>query len=303
MIEGPSVREIHLRNYPQWKSGKVRDIFDAGDAWLFVATDRVSAFDVILPDAIPNKGVLLTQVSRFWFEQTRHIVPNHMVSFDLGALDIDDSERRQLEGRTMVVRKADRIDVECVVRSRLAGSGWDEYRRFGTLAGESLPEGLRPGDLLPELRFTPAIKNDRGHDENITVEAMRGLLGKNLAELLEVTSLALLQHAEGVADRAGFTIADTKFEFGFIDGHVALIDEVLTPDSSRYWDTRSLTPGEAPQGYDKQVIRNSLLDSGWNREPPAPKLPPDVIESAQRRYAEVASRLQTTQQQETGATT
>ncbi len=303
MMNAPSVREIHLRNYQRWKSGKVRDIFDIGDAWLFVATDRVSAFDVILPDAIPNKGVLLTQVSRFWFAQTRHIVSNHVLSFGLEALDLDDSERRQLEGRSMVVHKADRIDVECVVRSRLTGSGWEEYRRLGTLAGETLPDGLRPGDLLPELRFTPAIKNDRGHDENITVEALRGVLGRNLAELLEVTSLALLQHADGVANRAGFTIADTKFEFGFIDGRLALIDEVLTPDSSRYWDKRSLTAGEAPQGFDKQVIRNSLLASGWNRESPAPNLPRDVIESAQRRYAEVSSRLQATQQQETGVVT
>jgi phosphoribosylaminoimidazole-succinocarboxamide synthase len=302
-MEAPTVREIHLRNYPLWKSGKVRDIFDLGDAWLFVATDRVSAFDVILPDTIPGKGRLLTQVSRFWFEQTRHIVPNHLISFELDPLDIDDAERRQLEGRSMIVHKADRIDVECVVRSRLAGSAWDEYHERGTLAGEKLPTELRPGDRLPELRFTPATKSDDGHDENISVEALRRLVGRNLAELLEVTSLALLHHAERIADRAGFTIADTKFEFGFIDGHLALIDEVLTPDSSRYWDNGSLTPGEAPQGYDKQIIRNSLLATEWNREPPAPTLPRDVIETAQRRYVEVARRLEATQQQETGATT
>lgn len=303
MTEVPPLREIHLRGYSRWKSGKVRDIFDLGEAWLFVATDRVSAFDVILPDAIPNKGVLLTQVSRFWFGQTRHIVPNHVISFELGDLDIDDLERRQLEGRSMVVQKAERIDVECVVRSRLAGSGWEEYRRLGTLAGETLPRDLRPGDRLPELRFTPALKSDQGHDLNITVAALRGEVGRNLADLLEVTSLALFQHAESVADRAEFTIADTKFEFGFIDGHLTLIDEVLTPDSSRYWDQRSRKPGEAPQGFDKQIIRDSLLSSGWDREPPAPNLPPDVIESAQHRYAEVASRLQSTLQCETGATT
>lgn len=292
MTEDDAVRDIELAQYPKWRSGKVREIFELGDALLFVATDRVSAFDVILPDAIPGKGVLLTQMSRFWGDQTRHIVPNHVVSFKLDGLRLEDEERERLEGRSMMVEKAERIGVECVVRARLAGSGWEEYHQHGTLAGEALPVGLHPGDRLPDLRFTPATKNDAGHDENISVDELRERVGRNLAELLEVTSKALFRHAEGIAARAGFAIADAKFEFGFIDGRLTLIDEVLTPDSSRYWDLNELEPGSAPQGFDKQVIRDWLLQSGWDREPPAPSLPAEIIETARSRYAEVLARLQ-----------
>lgn len=291
MTGDAALRDIDLAHYPRWRSGKVREIFDLGDSLLFVATDRVSAFDVILPDAIPDKGVLLTQLSRFWFNQTRHIVPNHVVTFELDGLNLEDEERERLEGRSMVVQKAERIDVECVVRARLAGSGWEEYRRHGTLAGDPLPEGLHPGDRLPELRFTPATKNDAGHDENISIDVLRERVGRNLSELLGVTSKALFSHAEGIAARAGFTIADTKLEFGFSDGRLTLIDELLTPDSSRYWDLNELEPGSTPQGFDKQVIRNWLLQSGWDREPPAPPLPAGIIETARSRYAEVLARL------------
>lgn len=297
MTDTTAVGEIALRNYPRWQSGKVREIFDLGDRFLFVASDRVSAFDVILPSLIPGKGKLLTQISRFWFEETRAIAPNHVVSFELGDLDLDASEREQLEGRSMVVRKADRIDIECVVRSRLAGSGFEEYRRHGTLAGEPLAAGLSAGDALPELRFTPATKNDQGHDENISVDTMREMIGKNLTELLETTSKALFRHAHAVAGRAGFALADSKFEFGFIDANLALIDEVLTPDSSRYWKLDELSPGSSPQGYDKQVIRDWLLSTGWDREPPAPGLAGQIIEQARGRYAEVLERLQATRGQ------
>lgn len=303
MSEVHTVRDIDLRNYPKWRSGKVREIFDLDDAFLFVATDRVSAFDVILPDLVPGKGVLLTDVSRFWFEQTRHIVPNHVLTLDLGGLELDDTEREQLEGRSMVVQKAERIEVECVVRARLAGSGWEEYRHSGTLAGEPLPEGLQPGDRLPDLRFTPAIKNDDGHDENISVATLQARVGRNLAELLVVTSKAIFRHGESIAERAGFAIADTKFEFGFIEGRLTLIDEVLTPDSSRYWDLDDVIPGTAPQGYDKQVIRNWLLQSGWDRESPAPSLPAEVIGTVQHRYTDVLRRLRGTANQNTGAMT
>ena len=288
------VGDFTLQNYPTWASGKVREIFDLDDHLLFVATDRVSAFDVILPNLIPDKGRMLTAMSRFWFEQTKHICRNHIIGYSLEGLDLSADERAQLTGRTMQVKKADRIDIECVVRGRLAGSGWEEYRSYGTLAGEPLPTGLQSGDSLPELRFTPATKNDAGHDENISIDAMRERVGANLAALLETTSKALFQHAQTLAARAGFVIADTKFEFGFINGELTLIDEVLTPDSSRYWNVADLEPGSAPQGFDKQIIRDWLLSTGWDREPPAPELPADIIDLARQRYAEVLSRLEAT---------
>ncbi len=297
MTDATAVGEVTLRNYPLWRSGKVREIFDLGDRFLFVASDRVSAFDVVLPTLIPGKGSLLTQISQFWFEETRHIAPNHVVSFALDGLDLDATEREQLQGRSMIVRKAERIDIECVVRARLAGSGFEEYRREGTLAGEPLPTGLNAGDPLPELRFTPATKNDQGHDVNISVDAMRESIGKNLTELLETTSKALFRHAQAVAERAGFALADSKFEFGFIDANLTLIDEVLTPDSSRYWKLDELKPGASPQGYDKQIIRDWLLSTGWDREPPAPALPAEIIEQARGRYAEVLARLRSTREQ------
>jgi phosphoribosylaminoimidazole-succinocarboxamide synthase len=191
----------------------------------------------------------------------------------------------------MIVRKAERIDIECVVRARLTGSGWAEYREHQTLAGVPLPAGLRDGDPLPELRFTPATKNDAGHDENISTELLAGRVGDDLARSLEQTSKALFAHAAGIAGRAGFVLADSKFEFGFIDGTLTLIDEALTPDSSRYWNAADIEPGHPPQGYDKQVIRNWLLASGWDREPPAPALPEEIVATARERYAEVLRRL------------
>lgn len=287
----PTIGTIELEHYPVWRSGKVREIFDLGDDLLFVATDRVSAFDVILPTLIQEKGRILTAISRFWFEKTQAIVPNHVLAYDLDVLDLNEAEREKLAGRTMVVRKAERIDIECVVRGNLAGSGWGEYRQHGTLAGEPLPAGLRAGDALPEVRFTPAIKHDAGHDENISIETLRSMVGRELADGLEATSKGIFELARDIAARAGFVIADTKFEFGFIDGELVLIDEVLTPDSSRYWSSADIVPGTPPDGYDKQVIRNWLIESGWNREPPAPELPADVVELARSRYANVLDRL------------
>lgn len=283
---------IALENYPIWASGKVREIFDLGDRLLFVATDRVSAFDVILPSLIPGKGSLLTAISRYWFGRTSPICRNHVISYELDGVDLTADERKRLAGRTMQVKKAERIDIECVVRGRLAGSGWEEYRSNVSIAGEPLPPGLKAGDALPELRFTPATKNDTGHDENISLGTMREQVGLNLAALLETTSKALFLYAQRTAERAGFLIADTKFEFGFINGELTLIDEVLTPDSSRYWNIADLMPGSAPQGFDKQVIRDWLLKSGWDKSPPAPELPPEIIELARQRYADVLRRLE-----------
>lgn len=291
MTDRTAVGDISLAAYPKLRSGKVREIFDLDDRLLFVATDRVSAFDVILPNLIPGKGRLLTEISRFWFERTHHLVPNHLVTCSLDGLDLTRDERVQLEGRSMLVRKAERIDIECVVRSRLAGSGWVEYREHGTLAGEPLAAGLREGDALPELRFTPATKNDAGHDENISTGELASMVGEGRARALEETSKILFSFASRLAEHAGFVLADSKFEFGLVDGRLTLIDEALTPDSSRYWNIADIEPGHPPQGYDKQVIRNWLLESGWDREPPAPELPDDIVSLARERYAEVLRRL------------
>jgi phosphoribosylaminoimidazole-succinocarboxamide synthase len=291
MTDRIAVGNISLAAYPKLRSGKVREIFDLDDRLLFVATDRVSAFDVILPNLIPGKGRLLTEISRFWFERTRRLVPNHLVTCSLDGLDLTRDEREQLEGRSMVIRRAERIDIECVVRARLAGSGWGEYREHGTLAGEPLPAGLREGDALPEVRFTPATKNDAGHDENISTGELASVAGEGRAKALEETSRIVFAFASRLAERAGFILADSKFEFGMIDGRLTLIDEALTPDSSRYWNIEDIEPGHPPQGYDKQVIRNWLLESGWDREPPAPELPDDIVSLARERYAEVLRRL------------
>lgn len=285
------VGEVILAHYPLWRKGKVRDVFDAGDRYLFVATDRVSAFDVVLPNLIPGKGRILTEISQFWFDSTQHLCPNHVIAFDTGQLELDSLEATALDGRTMQVRKAERIDVECVVRANLAGSGWMEYQESGTLAGEPLPQGLNLGDPLPDLRFTPATKNDSGHDINISRDELAVSVGRDLADRLESVAMAIFRHASDVANQAGFVLADSKFEFGYIDGQLSLIDEVLTPDSSRYWKSATLERGKAPPGFDKQVIRDWLTGTGWDKEPPAPALPDDIIQTAVTRYEAVRDRL------------
>jgi phosphoribosylaminoimidazole-succinocarboxamide synthase len=280
-----------LEHYPLIRSGKVRDIYDAGDHLLLVASDRLSAFDVILPTAISGKGALLTQISEFWFDRTEHIVPNHLVSTDIATLELSDDERQLLEGRTMVCRKADRIDIECVVRGYLAGSGYKEYAKLGTLAGETLPPGLQRGDRLPEPRFTPAIKNDQGHDENVSRERLATIVGTELATRLENVSLRLYEFAARNVEQAGIVLADTKFEFGFIDGELVLIDELLTPDSSRYWEASEIEPGKEPPSFDKQIVRNWLETQDWDKTHPGPEIPADIVERTIVRYREVLDRL------------
>jgi phosphoribosylaminoimidazole-succinocarboxamide synthase len=282
-----------LEHYPLIRSGKVRDIYDAGDRLLLVASDRLSAFDVILPTAISGKGIILTSISEFWFGMTRTIVPNHLVSTDVGTLDLTDQERASLAGRTMISRKAERIDIECVVRGFLAGSGYKEYVSVGTLANEALPVGLKRGDQLPEPRFTPAIKNDEGHDENVSRARIAEIVGIQLASQLESVSLSLYAFASDVAMKAGIVLADTKFEFGFIDGQLTLIDELLTPDSSRYWDASAIVPGEEPPSFDKQIVRNWLETQDWDKTPPGPDIPADIVEQTIARYSEVFERLTT----------
>jgi phosphoribosylaminoimidazole-succinocarboxamide synthase len=285
--------------FPSFRRGKVRDVFDLGDRLLIVATDRLSAFDVVLPTPIPGKGVMLTAISNDWFERVKDVVPNHLTGTSLLDLGIAPEIAEILQPRSTVVRKAERIDIECVVRGNLAGSGWKEYRRFGTLADEPLPPDLQLGDNLSEPRFTPAAKNDIGHDENISRATLRNVAGVELADRLEATSLALFEFARQFAARAGFILADTKFEFGFVDGELTLIDEALTPDSSRYWDAAGWFPGVEPPSFDKQIIRDWLEASGWNKEAPGPEIPEPVVQQAAEKYRQVYVRLRAVEEAET----
>jgi phosphoribosylaminoimidazole-succinocarboxamide synthase len=288
----PAVRETTLVDLALFRRGKVRDTYDLGDALLMVASDRISAYDVVLPSMIPLKGAILTQLSRFWFQRTHSIFPNHFVSAD--ARDFPESLRRysnQLRGRGMIVRKAERIDVECVVRGYIAGSAWAEYSNSGTVCGQTMPEGLRQADRLPEPIFTPAIKNDTGHDENISISVLSNTVGEDLARRLEEASKVLYQTAADVARRKGIIIADTKFEFGFVDGELTLIDEMVTPDSSRFWNSSTYEPGKDQPSFDKQYVRDWLTEVGWDRQPPGPELPPEVVAGTGRRYHEAFKRL------------
>ena len=275
--------------------GKVRDIYDLGDRLLLVASDRVSAFDHVLPTPVPGKGRVLTQLSAFWFRRTAGILPNHLLSADTGevsrllpALRLD-PERHA--GRLTLARKARRVDAECVVRGYLAGSGWKEYRRKGTVCGRPLPKGLDQASRLPEPIFTPSTKADSGHDENISIEVLADLVGKDLAGELERASLRLYSEAAAYMETRGLILADTKFEFGFIDGKLSLIDEALTPDSSRFWDKAAYRVGTSPESFDKQFVRDYLERIGWDKNPPPPPLPPEVVEGTAGRYHEAYRRL------------
>lgn len=285
---------LTLQNYPLFRRGKVRDVYDLGDQLLLVATDRLSTFDVVMPTQIPDKGRLLTGTSLWWFDQIADMVPNHLVGQSLADLDLSAEEHAFLTGRTTRGRKAERIDIECVVRGYLAGSGWKEYRAHGTLAGEPLPKGLLLGSALPHPVFTPAIKNDAGHDENVSIARLREEIDPALANELEQISLALYARASAIAAKAGFILADTKFEFGFIDGTLSLIDEVLTPDSSRYWEASLLEPGREPPSFDKQIIRDWVESTAWNKQPPGPEIPAAIVAKARERYQAVHDRLTAT---------
>jgi phosphoribosylaminoimidazole-succinocarboxamide synthase len=264
---------------PLFARGKVRDTYELpGDRLLMVATDRISAFDHVLPTGIPGRGNVLTQLSIFWFQRTGHLLENHL---------IEPGE----DGRSMVVRRAQRIDFECVVRGYLAGSAWSEYRRQGTMAGEPLPAGLHQSEKLPEPIFTPATKAETGHDENITYSRMCDEVGEDLAVKLRDASLQLYGFAAAHAERSGLILADTKFEFGLIDGRLILIDEALTPDSSRYWDAETYQVGSAPESFDKQFVRDWLEQSGWDKESTPPALPDDIVEQTRQRYLTAYERL------------
>ena len=286
------VREVNISQLKRLHSGKVRDTYELADELLMVASDRLSAFDVILPDAIPNKGRVLTRLSAFWFDRTGHIVPNHLVSTDLGDLPAELQPHAELlRDRFMIVKRADRIDVECVVRGYVAGSAWAEYEKSGTVCGQQLPGGLRESDRLPEPIFTPATKADEGHDENISIETMEKIVGADVAKRAMELSLALYGFAADYVAGRGLILADTKFEFGFIDGELRLIDEALTPDSSRYWDFETYEPGRAQESFDKQFVRDWLIGTGWDRNPPAPPLPQEIIAGTTDRYLEAYERI------------
>ncbi len=268
--------------------GKVRDIYRVEDYLVLVATDRISAFDCVLPDPIPWKGTVLTQISRFWFESFPKDLATHYVSTRLEDLPVSLSEEsaRTMRGRTTICRLAEPIPVECVVRGYLAGSGWKEYRQSGTVCGQPISAGLPEYAPLPEPIFTPATKASSGHDENISFERMKQEVGEELAEYLKKTSLSIYSFAAEYARRRGLLLADTKFEFGRIGSQVVLIDEVLTPDSSRYWSMDEYRPGQVPPSFDKQFIRDYLLSIRWNQQPPAPALGADIIASTTARYLE-----------------
>ncbi len=289
MMEVPVVLSVELPGIPLFRRGKVRELFDLGDKLLLVATDRLSAFDVVLPNGIPGKGIVLTQLSAFWFEWFAERVPSHYLTTELP--EQFSAYRGILQGRSMLVRKAERIPVECVARGYLAGSAWAEYRTSGMVAGVRLPSGLRESERLPEPLFTPAIKSDTGHDENITFDELVRRVGEELAERLRERTLEIYIAAERYARERGVIIADTKLEFGWIDGELAVIDELLTPDSSRFWDAEQYQPGRPQPSFDKQFVRDWLLASGWNKQPPAPALPPDVVEKTAEKYREAYRRL------------
>lgn len=285
------VRDVSLP-LPLYAKGKVRDIYDLGDHLLMVATDRISAFDVVMERPIPGKGIVLTGLSVFWFGATEHIVPNHLVSADPEAFPVElRAHRHLLLGRAMLVKKARRVDIECVVRGYLAGSAWTEYQQHGTVAGEPMPPGLLESQKLPQPIFTPSTKADTGHDENISVARMIELVGMDLTLKLQELSLALYRHAEEYSRRRGLILADTKFEFGLLDGDVILIDEVLTPDSSRFWPADSYHPGGPQPSFDKQYLRDYLVSVGWNKEPPPPPLPDEVVARTAEKYREAYFRL------------
>ena len=270
--------------------GKVRDIYEVGDRLLIVATDRLSAFDVVLPTPIPDKGRVLTQLSLFWFEKLADIVPHHVIAAkdftgELGPY------ASALEGRAMLVRRTEPLPIECVVRGYISGSGWKDYQKTGAICGISLPPGLRESDRLPEPIFTPSTKATTGHDENISFEQTVSTIGRPLAEKLRDTSITIYKRAAEHAAARGIIIADTKFEFGLIGGDLIWIDEALTPDSSRFWPADQYSPGQAQPSFDKQFVRDYLERIGWNKQPPAPALPPDVVADTREKYREAYQRV------------
>jgi phosphoribosylaminoimidazole-succinocarboxamide synthase len=274
------------------KQGKVRDLYDTDAGILMVASDRISAFDVVLPTPIPHKGAVLTGLSVFWFDKLAHIVSNDLISTNPDDFPPEAKEHADaLRGRTMLVRRADVVQVECVARGYITGSGWKEYKGGGSVCGIRLPDGLKESDKLPEPIFTPTTKADVGHDESITFEQAAEIAGRETAEQLRDLTLALYTEAAAFAAERGIIIADTKFEFGFIDGKLTLVDEALTPDSSRFWPADQWKPGGAIPSFDKQYVRDWLDESGWDHNPPGPDLPDTVVDNTRKKYIEAYEKI------------
>ncbi len=287
-----TLTKIQPDGLKRFSAGKVRDIFDLGEHLLIVASDRISAFDVVLPQGIPHKGAALTQISRFWFGRTADLAPNHMVEADVDKMPEEVRANSDiLRGRSMLVKKGKVFPVECIVRGYIAGSGWKEYQKSGTICSIKLPEGLRHGDRLEEPIFTPTTKAEVGHDEPMTFEQMCGRVGRETAVVLRDKSIEIYNAAREYALPKGIIICDTKFEWADIDGEITLVDELLTPDSSRFWPAEKWTPGSPQESFDKQPVRDYLESTGWNKQPPAPDLPEEVVEQTSRRYREAYRRL------------
>jgi phosphoribosylaminoimidazole-succinocarboxamide synthase len=284
--------ETSLPGVRSWRRGKVRDVYDLGDRLLIVATDRLSAFDVVLPTGIPGKGILLTQMSLFWFRLLADVVPNHVVTAEVDEYPADLAIfRDQLAGRSMIVLKTEVLPVECVVRGYLAGSGWKDYKATGSVCGIALPAGLRESDRLTSPIFTPATKAETGHDENISYATMAETVGGERAAEARRVSLEIYSRARAHAEARGIILADTKFEFGVLDGRLVWIDEALTPDSSRFWPKDGYAPGRAQPSFDKQFVRDYLETLHWDKRPPGPELPPAVVTRTVEKYVEAFERL------------
>jgi len=291
-VDRQPLLESNIPEVKLWRRGKVRDVYDLGDRLLIVATDRISAFDVILPTGIPDKGVVLTQISLFWFELLKEVVPSHVVTSDVGEYDsVLRPYRDQLEGRSMIVRKTEPLPVEAVVRGYITGSGWKEYKAKGSVCGIPLPAGLRESDRLDPAIFTPSTKADVGHDENITFAEVEKLMGPERAAQVRDTTLSLYHRARAHAESRGIILADTKFEFGIKDGRLIWIDEALTPDSSRFWPQDSYEPGRGQPSFDKQYVRDYLEGLSWDKRPPGPALPSDIVSRTREKYREAYRRL------------
>ncbi len=287
-----AIVSTNMPDIPLYTRGKVRDVYDLGNKLLIVATDRISAFDCVMPNGIPGKGKILTEMSLFWFGYVNDIVPNHIITASVDEYPASVRKyRSQIEGRSMIVQKARRIDVECVVRGYLAGSGWKEYRESGTVCGIRLPEGLAEAQQLSESIFTPTTKAETGHDENITMETVSGMIGGKLAGEIRDLSLAVYEKARAYAETRGIIIADTKFEFGLADGRTILIDEILSPDSSRFWPRKLYRPGGSQPSFDKQYVRDYLETLDWDKTPPAPALPDETVKKTLEKYREARNLL------------
>lgn len=281
------VTQTNFKNIPLMRRGKVRDVYDLDKYLLIVVTDRISAFDVIMPNPIPRKGEVLNQISAFWFEQTRSIIRNHVVSIDVKDFpELCKPYNDILDKRSMLVHKSQAMPIECIIRGYISGSGWNEYLKTGSICGIKLPAGLKESDKLPEPIFTPSTKAEEGHDQNISFEKVKDLVGVDFAQKIRDTSIRVYSHAQKTASEKGIIIADTKMEFGVKDGELIIIDELLTPDSSRFWPADQYKPGGRQASYDKQFLRDYLLSINWDNNTPAPLLPEEIINNTANKYLE-----------------